>query len=126
MYSRLIFAILLSGLSCTAQSKLPSREDCIVRFTVIWQEDSSQVNSENVRLANIIGMKAKEFGVAGLTVQGEARNIYYLQFKEACDKKLIITQKIIDNWAPDAPVACLLYTSPSPRDVEESRMPSSA
>ena len=25
-----------------------------------------------------------------------------------------------------AAVACLLYTSPSPRDVEESRMPSSA
>ena len=24
------------------------------------------------------------------------------------------------------PVICLLYTSPSPRDVEESRMPSSA
>ena len=24
------------------------------------------------------------------------------------------------------PQACLLYTSPSPRDVEESRMPSSA
>ena len=28
----------------------------------------------------------------------------------------------IDN----EPVICLLYTSPSPRDVEESRMPSSA
>ena len=26
----------------------------------------------------------------------------------------------------DVQVACLLYTSPSPRDVEESRMPSSA
>ena len=26
----------------------------------------------------------------------------------------------------DCPCACLLYTSPSPRDVEESRMPSSA
>ena len=26
----------------------------------------------------------------------------------------------------DAPIPCLLYTSPSPRDVEESRMPSSA
>ena len=25
-----------------------------------------------------------------------------------------------------APYVCLLYTSPSPRDVEESRMPSSA
>ena len=28
--------------------------------------------------------------------------------------------------APDPAVPCLLYTSPSPRDVEESRMPSSA
>ena len=27
---------------------------------------------------------------------------------------------------PPPPGACLLYTSPSPRDVEESRMPSSA
>ena len=26
----------------------------------------------------------------------------------------------------DGSAACLLYTSPSPRDVEESRMPSSA
>ena len=26
----------------------------------------------------------------------------------------------------NAPIPCLLYTSPSPRDVEESRMPSSA
>ena len=26
----------------------------------------------------------------------------------------------------DKPYGCLLYTSPSPRDVEESRMPSSA
>ena len=28
--------------------------------------------------------------------------------------------------APARALACLLYTSPSPRDVEESRMPSSA
>ena len=27
---------------------------------------------------------------------------------------------------PATPVACLLYTSPSPRDTERSRMPSSA
>ena len=30
--------------------------------------------------------------------------------------------EIFNVWAND----CLLYTSPSPRDVEESRMPSSA
>ena len=33
----------------------------------------------------------------------------------------------IDYWINDSvPYYCLLYTSPSPRDVEESRMPSSA
>ena len=31
-----------------------------------------------------------------------------------------------ENGLPDGPKSCLLYTSPSPRDVEESRMPSSA
>ena len=31
-----------------------------------------------------------------------------------------------DHHDPNALEFCLLYTSPSPRDVEESRMPSSA
>ena len=31
-----------------------------------------------------------------------------------------------DEHIPDIGRFCLLYTSPSPRDVEESRMPSSA
>ena len=31
-----------------------------------------------------------------------------------------------DNFAIAEKIPCLLYTSPSPRDVEESRMPSSA
>ena len=35
-----------------------------------------------------------------------------------CEQELI--DKMRDN------ISCLLYTSPSPRDVEESRMPSSA
>ena len=34
---------------------------------------------------------------------------------------------VVTELAPDAMYdVCLLYTSPSPRDVEESRMPSSA
>ena len=34
----------------------------------------------------------------------------------------------VEDWNgdPDLWFICLLYTSPSPRDVEESRMPSSA
>ena len=35
-------------------------------------------------------------------------------------------QDILDNEEYRQDVDCLLYTSPSPRDVEESRMPSSA
>ena len=38
------------------------------------------------------------------------------------DKKSFGNKGILDGL----PVSCLLYTSPSPRDVEESRMPSSA
>ena len=35
-----------------------------------------------------------------------------------------IDTRLASGWYVDA--ICLLYTSPSPRDVEESRMPSSA
>ena len=39
---------------------------------------------------------------------------------------LLIDKKKIDNIKVGNINDCLLYTSPSPRDVEESRMPSSA
>ena len=50
---------------------------------------------------------------------------------------LYIAQRQNDNWIPlaamkyiakflDMPYICLLYTSPSPRDKRQSRMPSSA
>ena len=39
------------------------------------------------------------------------------------DKKFL---KQLDRWAVDKDIYCLLYTSPSPRDTERSRMPSSA
>ena len=42
--------------------------------------------------------------------------------KEA--KKLV--GRVPDSIELVKPLSCLLYTSPSPRDVEESRMPSSA
>ena len=36
------------------------------------------------------------------------------------------TSTVVSQEGTPVPTACLLYTSPSPRDVEESRMPSSA
>ena len=47
-------------------------------------------------------------------------------------EEIVVLQNQIDDWnqqisdLDDPDKACLLYTSPSPRDVEESRMPSSA
>ena len=43
-------------------------------------------------------------------------------------RNIVITRSSIDNVEcfKSIKCACLLYTSPSPRDVEESRMPSSA
>ena len=53
----------------------------------------------------------------------EASNLVYLTpYEHAMEHKKLFE---IHNRKEDAG-ACLLYTSPSPRDVEESRMPSSA
>ena len=41
---------------------------------------------------------------------------------EYCHSSITDSIKVVDMWVN----GCLLYTSPSPRDVEESRMPSSA
>ena len=41
-------------------------------------------------------------------------------------KNFYLTKGYLDVAVIDSFTICLLYTSPSPRDVEESRMPSSA
>ena len=37
-----------------------------------------------------------------------------------------IFEEVVTTTAPEVVVICLLYTSPSPRDRQKSRMPSSA
>ena len=44
----------------------------------------------------------------------------------ATPDKYADTEKIIGNWFSKTGNSCLLYTSPSPRDLSTSRMPSSA
>ena len=48
-----------------------------------------------------------------------------LFIEDASSEQLFMIRKIIEK-SFSANDACLLYTSPSPRDVEEARMPSSA
>ena len=56
--------------------------------------------------------------------EGEQRLFGYWEYHGddfAADMQKMADDPITKKWW-----ACLLYTSPSPRDVEESRMPSSA
>ena len=43
-----------------------------------------------------------------------------------CSYRRFMNEQLFDHINIDKANTCLLYTSPSPRDVEESRMPSSA
>ena len=76
-----------------------------------------------------------------IRVEGRARTLYLGGKKPAEDsgthlgsredgdnrvKKMEGTPGLDTNATWEEEIPCLLYTSPSPRDVEESRMPSSA
>ena len=52
----------------------------------------------------------------------------FRQFGEKFDQLFIKhgAAQVIEAWGDDVPKGCLLYTSPSPRDRQKSRMPSSA
>ena len=50
----------------------------------------------------------------------------YKSSKPLSIEEIIISPPLENEVLVQVKGACLLYTSPSPRDVEESRMPSSA
>ena len=101
----------------------------ITRDTVVW---------DDVKTDTMEG--AKEFQVpATLTgVFEKAEDLDYFKFSATAGQRLVIhcrcmrlQDRIHDLQTHADPIVtvknhCLLYTSPSPRDVEESRMPSSA
>ena len=58
------------------------------------------------------------------TTQGEAMKMRELVAERGWDNIIVITMR--PHVSRAQLIVCLLYTSPSPRDVEESRMPSSA
>src|SRR5674476_1555287 len=50
----------------------------------------------------------------------------HISWKEALDVIISEMNRIKEKYGPTALLYCLLYTSPSPRDRQKSRMPSSA
>ena len=69
-------------------------------------------NQLNIRLEN----------VTQLSFQGDNGEAYF----NADNSKVIFQSKRNGNECDKLYIICLLYTSPSPRDMSASRMPSSA
>ena len=88
------------------------------KYAITWSSAKSQIF---------------EMPTGGAAIMRTGQNLLYLARKEQCLAlgTQLRTFKINDykiyRIFPSGEVQyCLLYTSPSPRDVEESRMPSSA
>ena len=57
---------------------------------------------------------------------GLAAGDYTVSFPTEVDGKVLVDANVGDDDTIDSDAGCLLYTSPSPRDLSTSRMPSSA
>ena len=60
-----------------------------------------------------------------LSIIGWSITFFSFIFLKCSGYEYVEGVKNYSDYSPN-PLICLLYTSPSPRDVEESRMPSSA
>ena len=92
--------------------------------------------SEEAGFKSVSGLNA-ELKTQEVKVGGGGQSFYrlpqYVQYNNLILKRGIIKSSTLRKWVTDAifhfkitPITCLLYTSPSPRDKRQSRMPSSA
>ena len=56
----------------------------------------------------------------------KAYDMFMQSLSKASPYDIKVVERTVNMLAPDEDIACLLYTSPSPRDKRQSRMPSSA
>ena len=81
---------------------------------------SKLLNDEMTKKANIVIIGEKQVFENGNSITGISHNIDVVENFDEIDFNKA------NRFLLDISKGCLLYTSPSPRDVEESRMPSSA
>ena len=75
---------------------------------------------------NSANIKFNDITISSSNLLGEENNGAAI-LEEVLDRaQIAISAEMLGNASQAFDVTCLLYTSPSPRDVEESRMPSSA
>ena len=96
----------------------------VVCFIVFFYKMSGLIASFSVMWTLILLLGVLALLEATLTLPGIAGLI--LTVGMSVDANVIIFERIKEELRNGKSVSCLLYTSPSPRDKRQSRMPSSA
>ena len=106
----------------------------------IAEEPFYQPQDDEIDMYTAAYMNRMPVMLKGPTGCGKSRFVEYMAYKlgkplitVACNEDMsasdLVGRFLLDKegtiWQ-DGPLACLLYTSPSPRDLSTSRMPSSA
>ena len=82
-----------------------------------YEKTPTEALEKEIARCNNIQMAKK---ISLNSAYGAIGNQYFRYYKLANAEAITLSGQVSIRWI------CLLYTSPSPRDVEESRMPSSA
>ena len=106
--------------------EIPSREIPPVGEVIGELLDSVGIDKRGLALA------AGALAVVGILLAVILQSVIFDEIVDEVKQELGIYERVPvwerSEWPyiTDQPYSCLLYTSPSPRDVEETRMPSSA
>ena len=117
-------SLAVTATSCGGGSSTSGSFDDTVTVGILHSLSGTMAISEST-LVDTEKMAIAEINAAGgVTVDGKSYKIEYIVEDGASDWPTFAekSKKLIDQDG----VPCLLYTSPSPRDFEASRMPSSA
>ena len=103
---------------------LPSELSCDEAAAYV-APDATYSNGETGTCAiegTVSGVKSDNFTICGGTIT----ITYTVDPGDNCERDAVVASQDIQVLPAPHPTICLLYTSPSPRDLSTSRMPSSA
>ena len=99
----------------------------VIRDGILVLDDKGDISYANIQGKQLIGLKDNQSGhVSLLRAAPEIARAIGLDHGNDGIKAEVIVREMEISYPDLRYISCLLYTSPSPRDVEESRMPSSA
>ena len=100
-------------------------------ISVPKKEDICYATTNRQHAVKMIAEKADAILVLGAPNSSNSNRLVEVAKREGCTRSVLVERAHDIDWSKLAGIntlgiTCLLYTSPSPRDAHESRMPSSA